>query len=461
MVVVTKRVVAVLLTILALAFTPLIILAGPIPAAAVQSEPHRLLASSNNCWETPSAGVYVTETGHHIYEPFLSTWRQYDLAILGYPISEPLELEGMTVQYFERARFEHHPEYAGTSHEVLFTLLGNWIATENDAPAFDPVGEDVGSSEPERRYYPETGHHLQPPFVSFWDSYGGLPVFGYPISETLQEDGRLVQYFERARFEYHPEHEGTRYVVQLGHLGRLRAEADGINQSAVVQNEDTIIQGAHPEPRSYRIPTLIYHQFGTPADRYRIPYWEFERQLSWLRDNNFTSVSLTEAYAAMFEGASLPEKPVIITLDDSFESQWLAAQILDEYGFKATFFVHPNLRFTAEQLRDLVARGHDIGSHSASHASLPAVSDEQLWREVAGTREELSQILGRPVNYFAYPYGEWDARVVAAVQAAGYCGAVHAWSGTQWTPEKRWIEPRVEITGLISIADFAYYLTTY
>ena len=59
----------------------------------------------------------------------------------------------------------------------------------------------------------------------YWQQHGGLPVYGYPISEAFQEvspnDGKtyLVQYFERQRFEYHPENKGTRFEVLLGRLG--------------------------------------------------------------------------------------------------------------------------------------------------------------------------------------------------------------------------------------------------
>ena len=77
-----------------------------------------------------------------------------------------------------------------------------------------------------QRYFPETEHSLSLGFLSFWRSRGGLDVFGYPISEEVDEpnddgSGRTytVQYFQRARFEYHPEHAGTPYEVQLGLLG--------------------------------------------------------------------------------------------------------------------------------------------------------------------------------------------------------------------------------------------------
>ncbi|HUZ03137.1 MAG TPA: glycosyl hydrolase [Thermomicrobiaceae bacterium] len=68
--------------------------------------------------------------------------------------------------------------------------------------------------------FPPTGHTLSGPFLTYWQNHGGLSMFGYPTTEVFYVQGRAVQYFERARFEYWPEFQGTPYEVQLGLLGR-------------------------------------------------------------------------------------------------------------------------------------------------------------------------------------------------------------------------------------------------
>lgn len=79
------------------------------------------------------------------------------------------------------------------------------------------VGATTAQSEGER-YFDETGHTVRGPFLVFFDSHGGLDIFGYPITDQFVDNGRLVQYFQRARFEWHPENpEG--FNVQLGLLG--------------------------------------------------------------------------------------------------------------------------------------------------------------------------------------------------------------------------------------------------
>ena len=83
---------------------------------------------------------------------------------------------------------------------------------------------------PERTYFAETGHALAYGFKSFWEGSGGLPVFGYPLTEEFDQFNHetaamhAVQFTERQRFEYHPQHQGTPYEVQLGRLGLAEAE---------------------------------------------------------------------------------------------------------------------------------------------------------------------------------------------------------------------------------------------
>jgi hypothetical protein len=174
--------------------------------------------------------AYFPETGHTLGGVFRRYWERYGgLAQFGYPLTQEYaevnETDGKTytVQYFERARFEQHPEHAGTPYEVLLGLLGRTVTAQRTGETpFLPTGP---SGQPGAVYFPETGHSMAPQFVAYWRSHGGLAIYGYPISEAFEEvnaaDGHsyLVQYFERNRFEHHPEHAGTPYEVLLGLLG--------------------------------------------------------------------------------------------------------------------------------------------------------------------------------------------------------------------------------------------------
>jgi len=73
-------------------------------------------------------------------------------------------------------------------------------------------------------FFAETKRTLCNAFLTYWEHYGGLKIFGYPLSWEMQEDGRWVQYFERAKFEYHPEAIGTDWTVMGELLGNVVTE---------------------------------------------------------------------------------------------------------------------------------------------------------------------------------------------------------------------------------------------
>jgi len=80
------------------------------------------------------------------------------------------------------------------------------------------VGATRAQNQTTERYYNQTGHSIRGPFLAFFDSHGGLTIFGYPITEEFVKDGQLVQYFQRARFEWHPDNPPD-FQVQLSLLG--------------------------------------------------------------------------------------------------------------------------------------------------------------------------------------------------------------------------------------------------
>jgi hypothetical protein len=176
-------------------------------------------------------GQHFPATGHTLRGTFAHFWQvNGGLERFGYPLTEEIiEPDSVTgkprvVQYFERARFEYFPEFAGTINEVQLGLLG--VAILNRFGIDWQTLERVTEAPPECLYFEATGHSLCPPFRARWEQLGGLPLLGQPISQPFEtfnpETGQpyTVQYFERARFEYHPEYAGTPSEVLLGLLGR-------------------------------------------------------------------------------------------------------------------------------------------------------------------------------------------------------------------------------------------------
>lgn len=133
-------------------------------------------------------------------------------------------------------------EYGSHDNQAdLNAIMGNLPAVgQATAAAFGveatrlgfTVGGDTAElgGGPEVIEFPETGHKLGHGFLRFWEKYGGLRIFGYPITEEFEENGLTVQYFERARFEWHPDNnDSDNWNVQLGLLGREVLESHDEN----------------------------------------------------------------------------------------------------------------------------------------------------------------------------------------------------------------------------------------
>lgn len=180
-----------------------------------------------------SASQTFAETGKTVKGIFLDYWRNNGgLPQQGFPISElrneKSDLDGKTyvVQYFERAVMEYHPEQADPRFQVLLSQLGTFQYRRkypNGAP-----NQQASTANPVK--FAETGKTLGGKFREYWEKNGGLPQQGLPISDEFVEksdlNGReyLVQYFERAVMEYHPENRPP-YDVLLSQLGTFQYRA--------------------------------------------------------------------------------------------------------------------------------------------------------------------------------------------------------------------------------------------
>lgn len=190
-----------------------------------------LMLGSNSAFSSvrsPQSSVqagreYFSATGQYVEGKFLRYWEEHGgLPIFGYPLTPAFQEGGHMVQYFERSRFELHPENAGSPYEILLGQLGKERLKSEGRVVPPPDRSPVAGGQ---MLFPETGYKVGGAFLQYWQSHGGLFQFGYPLSPEMKESGSglLVQYFERARFELHPENAGTDYFVLLTLLGRERA----------------------------------------------------------------------------------------------------------------------------------------------------------------------------------------------------------------------------------------------
>jgi peptidoglycan/xylan/chitin deacetylase (PgdA/CDA1 family) len=111
------------------------------------------------------------------------------------------------------------------------------------------------------------------------------------------------------------------------------------------------------------------------------------------------------------------------------------------------------------QLRDLEQGGVDIGSHTLTHRPLPSMSHYLLTQELVASRRVLERHLRHPIQWFAYPFGQFDARSVAAVRRAGYVLAVTTQGGVVQDAQHPLELRRYEISGSAGVAGFAGIMT--
>lgn len=159
---------------------------------------------------------YFPDTGHTVSGEMWGYYQSVPNAslVFGSPITEQFnEADGLSVQYFQRARLEFHPENP-TGERVIISALGPPVY------AHTPVHGGVSAAPIGCRFYAETGFSLCYDFLKFFDKNGGEAIFGKPISSFVFYNDRIVQYFEGARFDWYPEYPEGQKVV-LAQLGRI------------------------------------------------------------------------------------------------------------------------------------------------------------------------------------------------------------------------------------------------
>jgi len=194
-----------------------------------------------------STTVYYAQTQHAVGGAFLKYWTNNGgLPRFGFPVTEEMSIKDITgkqitVQLFERVRMEYHPENAGTQYEVLLGQLGRELAGNRTDQPFKPVPQSTKTqlNDDGALFFPETQHTVSNSFRLSWQANGGLPIYGYPLSQEFTEknadDGNsyTVQYFERARFEWHPEVNGG--SVLIGLMGKASAQTIKANMAPRAQ----------------------------------------------------------------------------------------------------------------------------------------------------------------------------------------------------------------------------------
>ncbi|PKV63465.1 polysaccharide deacetylase family protein [Pontibacter ramchanderi] len=185
-----------------------------------------------------------------------------------------------------------------------------------------------------------------------------------------------------------------------------------------------------------QVPILCYHQVrdwrekdSKQAKDYIIPEERFRDHIKMLADSGYQTVLPEQLMAYLTTGAPLPAKPVMLTFDDTSLGQYtVAAPELEKYGFKGVFFImtvslgRPNYMSKA-QVKELSDRGHVIGSHTWDHQNVKKYQGQDWVTQVEKPSRQLAEITGKPVEYFAYPFGLWNPEAIPELKQRGMAAA--------------------------------------
>ena len=228
------------------------------------------------------------------------------------------------------------------------------------------------------------------------------------------------------------------------------------------------------------LPILMYHRVAPSGShtlaQYRVTPEQFSRQLAYLRDASYYTITIETWHAAMRNHKPLPGRAVLLTFDDGYmDFKNFAWPIMQRFGFSATVFLvageiggsnrwdqrfGENLPLMGwEDILELSAGGIQFGSHTTSHPNLTRISPTEVVREAIESRMILERGLGRPVRAIAYPHGGEDPVIRHLAGGCGYIYGLTTRPGRAGLWEPLLGFPRIDVNGTGSLDDFIQSLT--
>lgn len=207
----------------------------------------------------------------------------------------------------------------------------------------------------------------------------------------------------------------------------------------------------------------MYHALAEGRSPISLAPAMFDWQMRWLYANQYRVLSLNEVVEALQNQTTLPERAVVITFDDGFESIYTHAfPTLSAYGFPATVFLvsdfcggyndwpgqpafiprYPLLNWP--QIREMSQHGIEFGAHTRRHPRLDRLPSAQLLDEIEMGKRMIEDRLGQGIHFFAYPYGCYNHHTKALVSQL-YTGACSTQLGMVDLQSDRFALPRIEV----------------
>jgi len=223
-------------------------------------------------------------------------------------------------------------------------------------------------------------------------------------------------------------------------------------------------------------PVLMYHDIKVkPINGFDVSRKDFVKQLDWLIEQGYHSLSLYEFLACSNSNLPFPEKSILITFDDGYEGIYqYAAPELTKRNMHATFFVFskginsalPGYPYVTDtQLKELAANSlFSIQSHTITHADLSDSSLTKIQQEVEESKTFIENFTRKPCRVIAYPYGHYNREVLQVVEEAGYEAAFSVSDLGLMDVEAKYTIPRIYMGVLLGENDmelFKKYIAEY
>jgi peptidoglycan/xylan/chitin deacetylase (PgdA/CDA1 family) len=186
-----------------------------------------------------------------------------------------------------------------------------------------------------------------------------------------------------------------------------------------------------------QVPILCYHQVrnwrstdGAMGKDYTVEIQNFKDQMKMLADSGYNTILPDQLYAYLNEGKPLPKKPIMLTFDDTCLDQFTVVNpTLKKYGFKAAYFIMTvsigkKGKFvdymSADQIKQLSDEGNTIGSHTYDHKNFKKYTGKDWEEQLDKPTKKLEEIIGKKIEYFAYPFGLWNKEGFPELKKRGF-----------------------------------------
>jgi len=181
------------------------------------------------------------------------------------------------------------------------------------------------------------------------------------------------------------------------------------------------------------VPVLCYHHikdFSASASDYMKAYTVspagFADQMKILSDSGYQTILPDQLYDYLLYNGTLPAKPVMLTFDDTDEEQYrIGATEMNKYGFKGVYFImtvsinRPRY-MSKDEIKNLSDSGHVIAAHTWDHHMVTKYAGDDWETQIVKPQKQLETITGKPIKYFAYPFGLWNQAAIPEIKSRGY-----------------------------------------